>query len=184
MPQQSRSSSPKPKKLLDQARDKLRLKSYTYETEKSYVGWIKRYILFHQKRHPAEMGKAEVEAFLTHLAVEENVAPSTQNQALLFLYRDVLERPIAGDIKALRAKQTRRLPTVLTVQEVQTVLKHLTGVNHLVALLLYGSGLRVNECLSLRVKDITFEACEITVRAGKGAKDRMTMLPQLAIPEL
>jgi integron integrase len=187
MPQQSRSSSSQPKKLLDRAREKLRLKSYAYETEKTYVGWIKRYILFHQKRHPAEMGKVEVEAFLTNLAVEQNVAPSTQNQALqalLFLYRDVLGCPITGDIKALRAKETRRLPTVLTTQEVRTVLKYLTGVNHLVALLLYGSGLRVNECLSLRVKDIDFESREITVRAGKGDKDRMTMLPQSAIPEL
>jgi site-specific recombinase XerD len=136
--------------------------------------------------NPAEMGKAEVEAFLTNLTVEQNMAPSTQNQALqalLFLYHDGLERPIYGNIHALRAKKPQRLPTVLTTQEVQAVLKHLTGVNHLVALLLYGSGLHVNECLALRVKDIAFESCEITVRSGKGDKDRMTMLPQSAIPE-
>lgn len=103
----------KPKKLLDQVRDKVRLKNYSYATEKTYVGWIRRYILFHQKRHPAEMGKAEIEAFLSHLAVEGNVAPSTQNQALhalLFLYRDVLEQPIAGNVEALRARERRRLP--------------------------------------------------------------------------
>jgi len=144
----------KPKKLLDQVRDKLRLKNYSYATEKSYIGWIRRYILFHQKRHPAEMGKAEVEAFLTNLAVEGNVAPSTQNQALhalLFLYREVLEQPIAGNVEALRAREHRRLPIVLTVEETQHVLDHLEGVYHLIGLLLYGSGLRVQECLSLRV---------------------------------
>ena len=111
----------KPKKLLDQVRDRLRLKNYSYATEQTYIGWIRRYILFHQKRHPAEMGKAEIEAFLTYLAVEGNVAPSTQNQALhalLFLYRDVLEQPIVDNVEALRARE-RRLPTVLTVEETQ-----------------------------------------------------------------
>ncbi|GIV79148.1 MAG: integron integrase [Litorilinea sp.] len=177
----------KPKKLLDQVRDKLRLKNYSYATEKTYVGWIRRYILFHQKRHPADMGKAEIEAFLTHLAVEGNVAPSTQNQALhalLFLYRDVLEQPIIGNVEALRARERRRLPTVLTVEETQRVLNHLEGVYHLIGLLLYGSGLRLQECLSLRVKDIDFARREITVRSGKGDKDRVTMLPEKALPEL
>jgi len=177
----------KPKKLLDQARDKLRLKNYSYATEKSYIGWIRRYILFHQKRHPADMGKTEIEAFLTHLAVEGNVAPSTQNQALhalLFLYRDVLEQPIVGNVEALRAREHRRLPTVLTVEETQRVLGQLDGVYHLIGLLLYGSGLRVQECLSLRVKDIDCTRKEIMVRSGKGDKDRVTMLPEKAIPEL
>ncbi len=177
----------KPKKLLDQTRDKLRLKNYSYATEKTYIGWIRRYILFHQKRHPAEMGKTEIEAFLTHLAVEGNVAPSTQNQALhalLFLYRDVLEQPIVGNVDALRAREHRRLPTVLTAEETQRVLGQLNGVYHLIGLLLYGSGLRVQECLSLRVKDIDFTHREIIVRSGKGDKDRVTMLPEKAIPEL
>ena len=112
-------------------RDRLRLKNYAYRTEKSYVGWARRLILFHDKRHPAEMGRQEIEAFLTHLAVERNVAPSTQNQALhalLFLYREVLDQPIAGEINAVRARERRRLPTVLTSSEVEAVLSQLSGV--------------------------------------------------------
>ncbi|MBK8799868.1 MAG: integron integrase [Anaerolineales bacterium] len=177
----------KPKKLLDQVRDKLRLKNYSYATEKTYIGWIRRYILFHQKRHPAEMDKPEDRGVSRNLAVEGNVAPSTQNQALhalLFLYRNVLEQPIAGNVEALRACERRRLPTVLTVDETQHVLTHLEGVYHLIGLLLYGSGLRLHECLSLRVKDIDFARREIIVRSGKGDKDRVTMLPEKAIPEL
>ncbi len=133
------------------------------------------------------MGKLEIAAFLTNLAVEGNVAPSTQNQALhalLFLYRDVLEQPIAGNVEVLRARERRRLPTVLTVEETQSVLTQLEGVYHLIGLLLYGSGLRVQECLSLRVKDIDFARREIVVRSGKGDKDRVTMLPEKAIPDL
>ena len=177
----------KPKKLLDRLRDRIRLKNYSYRTEKTYVGWVRRYILFHNKRHPQEMGRAEIESFLTHLAVERNVAPSTQNQALhaiLFLYREVLEQPIPERINAVRAQERRRLPTVLTLDEVQRLLIQITGVSHLVALLLYGSGLRVREALSLRVKDIDFDRRQITVRAGKGDKDRITMLPESAISEL
>ena len=188
MPQSSpRDCAQRPKKLLDQLRDRIRLKNYSYRTEKSYVSWIRRFIFFHNKRHPREMGHLEIEAFLTHLVVERNVAPSTQNQALhaiLFLYREVLDQPIAERINALRAKERRRLPTVLTVDEVQHLLERLTGVNHLAALLLYGSGLRVRECLTLRVKDVDFVQRQITVRAGKGDKDRITMLPERAIPEV
>lgn len=155
---------PKLKKLLDQVRDKLRLRNYSYATEKSYVGWIRRYILFHNKRHPATMGKPEVEAFLTNLAVAGHVAPSTQNQALhalLFLYRHVLQQPIDEPVDGLRARERRRMPTILSRDEVQRVLDQLSGVYHLIALLLYGSGLRIHECLSLRVKDIAFQRNEI-----------------------
>jgi integron integrase len=183
----SHSDIAKPKKLLDQLRDKLRLRNYSYETEKSYVSWARRYILFHAKRHPLDMGKPELEAFLTYLAVEQDVAPSTQNQALqaiLFLYREVLEQPIEGDIDALRARERRRLPTVLTQNEVRAVLNQLTGIYHLCAALLYGSGLRVSECLSLRVKDIDLDRREIIVRSGKGEQDRVTMLPESLGPEL
>lgn len=147
----------KPKKLLDQVRDKIRLKNYSYQTEKSYVDWIKRFILFHEKRHPSEMGKTEIEAFLTHLAVEKDVAASTQNQALhalLFLYRVVLVQPLDLNLKAVRAKKPERLPTVLTKEEVNQVIAQLSGVPKLVAQMLYGSGMRVTECLSLRVKDV------------------------------
>ena len=174
-------------KLLDQMRTTLRLKHYAYSTEKEYLQWCKRYILFHNKRHPQEMGRAEIASFLTHLAVERNVAPSTQNQALhaiLFLYREVLEQPIPEQINAIRAQERRRLPTVLTLDEVQRLLVQISGVPHLVTLLLYGSGLRVREALSLRVKDIDFDRRQITVRAGKGDKDRVTMLPESATSEL
>ncbi len=180
-------SAQQPRKLLDRLRDRIRLKNYSYRTEQTYVGWVRRYILFHNKRHPAQMGRPEIESFLTHLAVDRNVAPSTQNQALhaiLFLYREVLEEPIPERINALRAQERRRLPTVLTVEEVQRLLKQMAGVPHLVALLLYGSGLRVREALSLRIKDIDFDRLQITVRAGKGDKDRITMLPESAISEL
>lgn len=173
-------------KLLDQVRQKIRLKGYSYQTEKTYVDWIKRFILFHQKRHPAEMGKDEVEAFLTHLAVDKDVAASTQNQALsalLFLYRDVLNQPLDW-VNVLWAKKPSRLPVVLTRQEVHAVLNQLTGLPHLVVQLLYGAGLRVNECLRLRVKDVDFGQQLIIVRDGKGFKDRATPLPQTAVPAL
>jgi integrase len=170
---------PKPKKLLDQVRDAIRLKHYSIRTEQAYIGWIKRYIFFHDVRHPAEMGAAEVEAFLTHLAVKENVAASTQNQALsalLFLYREVLHKDL-GPIDALRARKPKRLPTVLTREEVRRVLDYLSGIHQLMAKLLYGSGLRLMECLRLRVKDIDFAQRAIVVRDGKGEQDRVTMLP-------
>jgi site-specific recombinase XerD len=171
---------PTDRKLLDRVRDALRLKHYSIRTEEAYVNWIKRYIYFHNVRHPAEMGASEVQAFLTHLAVKENVAASTQNQALsalLFLYRQVLNQDL-GPIDALRAKKPKRLPTVLTRDEVHCVFAHLSGVSLLMARLLYGSGLRLMECLRLRVKDLDFDYRTITVRDGKGEQDRvMSFLP-------
>jgi integron integrase len=177
---------PTSKKLLDRVRDAIRVKHYSIRTEQAYVNWIKRYILFHHKRHPQEMGASEIEAFLTHLAVNENVAASTQNQALsalLFLYREVLEKD-PGPIDALRAKKPKRLPTVLTKDEVRRVLDHLSSTHQLMAKLLYGSGLRLMECLRLRVKDLDFAQRAIIVRDGKGEKDRVTMLPESLVAPL
>lgn len=172
----------KPRKLLDQVRDAVRLKHYAYSTEKAYVYWVKRYILFHNKRHPREMGIREVEAFLTHLARDENVSASTQNQALgalLFLYRSVLQVELGGPIEAMRAKRARRLPTVLSKEEVLRILSLMRGTHRVMAQLLYGSGLRLMECHRLRVKDIDFDRHQIVVREGKGDKDRVTMLPEV-----
>jgi len=174
------------KKLLDQVRDAIRVKHYSIRTEEAYVQWIKRFILFHAKRHPNEMGVPEIEAFLTHLAVQENVAASTQNQALsalLFLYREVLHKELDGPIDALHAKKPKRLPTVLTKEEAHRVFDRLSGVNLLMAKLLYGSGLRLMECLRLRVKDLDFDYRTVTVRDGKGEQDRVTILPEsLVVP--
>ena len=167
-------------KLLDQVRDAIRTRHYSYRTEEAYVGWIKRFILFHQKRHPAQMGKPELEQFLTALAVQRHVAASTQNQALaalLFLYKDVLGCDPGWLDDLVRAKRPQRLPTVLTRSEVEVLLRALHGVNWLMAMLLYGAGLRLRECLRLRIKDIDFSRNEIVVREGKGNKDRVTMLP-------
>jgi integron integrase len=178
---------PKPRKLLDQVRDVIRLKHYAYSTEKSYVDWIRRYILFHNKRHPSEMGSAEIEAFLTHLAVKEKVAASTQNQAfsaLLFLYREVLRLDLPDSINAFRAKPTKYLPTVLTKAEVKLILDRLFGVEKLVIQLLYGSGLRLNEGLSLRVKDVDFAQHQIVVRNAKSNESRVTMLPEQLVEPL
>lgn len=179
-------SIPKPKKLLDQIRDAIRLKHYSYSTEKTYIHWAKRYILFHNKRHPAEMGAGEIEAFLTHLAKEGNVSSSTQNQALnalLFLYRNVLQIDFPVAIHALRAKRSEHLPTVLSKDEVTRVISNMQGLHQLMAKLLYGSGLRLMECMRLRVKDIDFAQSQIIVREGKGEKDRATMLPSsLVLP--
>jgi len=175
------------KKLLDQVRDVLRLKHYSIRTEESYVDWIKRYIFFHKKRHPKDMGRAEVEAFLTYLAVEGNVAASTQNQAfsaLLFLYREVLHQDLDGPLDSIRAKKPARLPVVLTRAETRQVIEGMTGAHQLMAKLLYGSGLRLMECLRLRVKDIDFERREITVRDAKGGHERVTMLPASLVAPL
>lgn len=169
-----------PPRLLDRVRERCRVKHYSIRTEQRYVDWIRRFILFHNKRHPAEMGAPEVEAFLTHLAVAGNVAPSTQNQALaalLFLYRDVLDIDLPWLEGITRAKKEPRLPVVLTESEVRLVLNHLDGVQAMIAGLLYGSGLRLMEALRLRVKDVDFERREIIVRDGKGGKDRRTVLP-------
>ncbi len=174
-------------RLLDQVRGVLRRKHYSIRTEQSYVDWIRRFILFHGKRHPSQMGKAEVSAYLTHLAVQRDVAASTQNQALsaiLFLYRDVLEQELEWIEGFERAKRPARLPVVLTPAETRAVLAQLEGTKWLMASLLYGSGLRLMECLRLRVKDVDFGYGQILVRDGKGAKDRVTMLPQALIEPL
>ena len=176
-----------PPKLLDRVRDKLRVKHYSIRTEQTYLDWIKRYILFHGKRHPQEMGAAEVEAFLTHLAVAGKVAASTQNQAksaLLFLYREVLETKLPWLDNVTQAKAPKRLPVVLTVSETQAVLAQLKGTHQLVAGLLYGAGMRLMEAIRLRVKDVEFARHEIIVREGKGFKDRVTMLPESLIAPL
>jgi integron integrase len=167
------------KKLLEQARDILRTKHYSYRTEETYIDWIRRYILFHHKRHPNDMGAPEIQVFLTYLATERNIAASTQNQALsavLFLYREVLHKELEPILLA-SAKRPERLPTVLTREETMLVIDHLAGIHKLMAQLLYGSGLRLMECVRLRVKDIDFDYKTITVRDGKGEKDRITPLP-------
>ena len=169
-----------PPRLVDQVRAVIRLKHYSLRTEEAYWHWIKRFILFHGKRHPNEMAEAEVSAFLSHLAVDKNVAASTQNQALsalLFLYKEVLKSPLDWIDGVQRAKRPSRLPVVFTREEVQAILRNLDGTKWLMASLLYGAGLRLTECLRLRVKDIDFGYNQIVVRDGKGAKDRVTVLP-------
>jgi len=176
----------RPKKLLDQVRDAIRLKHYSYRTEQAYVGWIKRYICFHDVRHPSEKGAPEVEAFLTHVAVKENVAASTQNQALsalLFLYREVLHQDLSP-VDALRAKRPKRLPTVLTKDETLRLVGCLSITHQLMAKLIHGSGVRLMECLRLRVKDLEFDRQALIVRDGKGAQDWVTVLPDSLIPLL
>jgi integrase len=166
--------------LLDQVRQAIRTRHYSPRTEETYVHWIKRFIYFHGKRHPAEMAEAEIARFLSNLATESHVSASTQNQALnalLFLYREVLRKEIGYVDGVIRAKRLRRLPVVLTKGEVKSVLGCLTGTPWLMAMLLYGAGLRLMECCRLRVKDIDFAQNEILVRAGKGDKDRHTTLP-------
>src|SRR6184192_2580069 len=170
----------KPKKLLDRTRDVLRLKHYSLRTERSYCDWIERFIRFHHLRHPSEMGASEITEFLTHLARVGNVAASTQNQALsaiLFLYQQVLKQDVSWIDDVERAKKPKRIPVVLTRDEVHKIFAHLHGMSRLMAGLLYGSGLRLMECVRLRVKDLDFELAQITVRDAKGGKDRVTMLP-------
>ena len=177
---------PKPR-FLDRVRESLRTRHYSVRTEKAYIGWIRRYILFHGKRHPAEMGAAEVSRFLTSLAVDRSGAASTQNQALsalLFLYREVLGQDLPWLDDLVRAKRPPRLPVVLTRDEVRSVLDRVEGVTALMAMLMYGAGLRVLECARLRVKDIGVSTNQIVVRGGKGDKDRVTMLPAAIKPEL
>ncbi len=179
-PQSIPADPAKAPKLLDQVRDKIRLKHYSIRTEQTYVDWIKRFVLFHNKRHPAEMGAAEVEAFLTYLAVEGKVAASTQNQAkaaVLFFYSQVLNQQLPWLENVEQAKVSKRLPVVLTVNETRALLERLKGVHKLQGNLLYGTGMRLMEAMRLRVKDIDFERKEILIRDGKGAKDRVTMLP-------
>jgi len=174
-------------RLLDRVRGALRARHYSRRTEDAYVAWIRRYIVFHGKRHPIEMGAAEVTRFLSSLAVEGKVAASTQNQALsalLFLYRDVLELDLPWLDGVVRAKRPERLPVVLTREEVRAVLRQLDGVPRLMSCLLYGSGLRVLECCRLRVQDVDFDANQIVVRGGKGDKDRVTVLPAIVKADL
>jgi integron integrase len=177
---------PQKPKLLDQVRQVLRRKNYSYATEKSYIQWIRRFIIFHGKQHPNEMGLSEVEQFLGDLAVNGNVAASTQNQALsalLFLYEHVIHQPL-GHVNVIWAKKPVRLPVVLTREEVKVVLAHLSGVPLLVSQLLYGAGLRLKEGLQLRVKDVDFGQGQIIVREGKGKNDRTTTLPMILVPAL
>jgi integron integrase len=178
---------PSQPRLLDQVRDRIRLKHYSIRTEDTYVEWIRRFVLFHDKRHPREMGAGEVEGFLTHLAVQGRVSASTQNQAksaLLFLYKEVLgeELPWLDNIET--AKRPERLPVVLTVEEVKAILAEVDGTGGLILHLLYGTGMRILECLRLRVKDINFVKREIVIREGKGFKDRVTMLPASLVAPL
>src|SRR3990172_2849866 len=174
-------------KLMDRLREALRSRHYSSRTEQTYCHWIKRFIFFHKVRHPAEMAEPEINTFLTHLAVKEKVSASTQNQALsalLFLYRHVIGREVGdlGDI--IRARKPTRLPVVMTRDEVKAVLSNLSEDKWLMASLMYGAGLRLMECLRLRVQDIDFARNEIMVRDGKGAKDRITMLPESLKPSL
>jgi len=172
-------SANKPK-LLDQVGDVIRRRHYSIRTEQAYVDWIKRFILYHGKRHPRDMAEEEVTKFLTYLARDRNVAVSTQNQALsalLFLYKDVLKQEIGWLENVERARRPAKMPVVLSPTELKRVFTHMHGVPKLMAGLLYGSGLRLMECVRLRVKDVDFELAQITVRDGKGGKDRVTMLP-------
>jgi integron integrase len=167
-------------KLLDQVRDVVRRKHYSIRTEQAYIDWIKRFIVYHGKRHPGEMAEEEVAEFLTHLARDLNVAAATQNQALsalLFLYKEVLKHEIGWLEKVERAKKPPKLPVVLSRGEVKEIFAHLHGVPKLMAGLLYGSGLRLMECVRFRIKDIDFALGQITIRDAKGGKDRITMLP-------
>jgi integron integrase len=174
-------------RLLPRVHGALRARHYSTRTEEAYIGWIKRFIFFHNKRHPASMGGEEVNAFLTHLAVEGQVSASTQNQALsalLFLYREVLDDPLPWIDDLIRAYRPLRVPVVLTPEEVRRLIDHLQGVPRLVAVLLYGGGLRLLECLRLRVKDINFARHELLIRDPKGKHDRITVLPRSAEPDL
>lgn len=178
---------PQPPKLLDRVRIAIRTRHYSLRTEEAYVGWIRRYIFFHNKKHPLEMGEPEINAFLSQLAVKDHVSASTQNQALcalLFLYRHVLEKPFPTLENLIRAKRSDRLPVVMTRAEVKKVLQRLDGVNRVMGMLLYGSGMRLLECLRLRVKDVEFGMNRILVRDAKGHKDRFVPLPSAVRPQL
>jgi integron integrase len=175
------------RKLLDRVGDEARLRHLSLRTEEAYCNWIRRFILFHDKRHPREIGAPEITQFLTHLAVEGRVAASTQNQALnalVFLYKQVLKTQIGQLDQLVRAPQRRKLPVVLTREETEAVMAHLTPEHRLLASLLYGSGLRLMEAVRLRVKDVDLARNEIIVRDGKGEQDRITMLPQSVRPSL
>jgi len=174
-------------RLLDRVREAIRVRHYSLRTEQSYIQWIRRYILFHDKRHPDDMGEPEISAFLSHLAIDRKVSASTQNQALsaiLFLYLKVLEHKLDWLDDVVRAKRPRRLPVVLTQAEISALLAEIHGINGLIARLLYGTGMRQMECLRLRVKDVDFHYRQIHVRSGKGDKDRVTILPDRLTDDL
>ena len=176
-----------PKKLLDQVRDSIRNKHYSSRTEKTYIDWIKRFILYHEKRHPKDMGASEIREFITYLATEREVSTSTQNQAMsaiMFLYKYVLEKEITIPPDIMRPVRPKRLPTVLSHEEALAVLDRMSGKTQLMAKILYGSGLRLMECLRLRVKDVDFGNHQIVVRDGKGLNDRITILPDSIVPAL
>ena len=176
-----------PPRLLEQVRDRIRARHMSYRTEKTYLYWIRRFIRFHKLRHPRELAGPEIEGFLTALAVKSRVSASTQNQALaavLFLYRGVLEIDLPWLANVVRAKRPNHIPVVLTRAEVQRVLANLRGTEWLIASLLYGSGMRITECLQLRVKDLELSRREIVIRDAKGQKDRVTMLPDALMPHL
>lgn len=179
--------SVQPPKLLDLVRQRIRYKHMSYRTEQAYCGWIKRYVIFHQMRHPRDMGRLEVESYLSHLVNEGNVSQSTHQQALsalLFLYKEVLGIELPWLEELNRPTKPKRLPVALTHQEVQSVFEHLSGIHLLMAKLLYGTGMRLTELLQLRIKDIDFELQEIVIRQGKGDKDRVTILPTSIQTEL
>jgi len=178
--------SPRPAGLIQRYREELQTRHYARRTVTTYAQWVRRFLRFHRLRHPREMGSTEVNAFLTHLAVEQRVSPSTQNQALaalLFLFRNLLERDLEL-ASVVRARSRQRLPVVLTTEEVRAVLQRLDGIEGLVAGLLYGSGLRLMEAVRLRVQDLDFSRRELTVRDGKGGKDRRTLLPDRVAEQL
>jgi integron integrase len=180
-------SPQKPLRLLDQVRAAIRYRHYSYRTEQAYVEWVRRYVLFHDKRHPSEMGESEVTSFLTHLATVGNVSASTHQQALsalLFLYRCVLNVELPWLDALVRPKKTTRLPVVLSRDEVQRLLDELQGTHRLMARLLYGTGMRLMECLRMRVKDLDLARSEIVVRQGKGGRDRVTMVPRTLTADL
>lgn len=174
--------TPKPGRLMDQIRETLRFYHYSYSTEKSYVHWILRYIRFNNRRHPKDMGKLEIERFLSHLAINRNVSLATQNQAfnaILFLYKQVLKIPVEADIRATRASKPKRLPTVLSRQEIQSIFSYLSGTSLLMAQLMYGAGLRITELHRLRVQDFDFDNEQVYIRNSKGNKDRTSLFPKM-----
>lgn len=178
---------PNPPRLMDQVREAIRVRHYSYRTEQQYVAWIRRYILFHRRQHPRDLGGRHVESFLTHLATERQVAAATQAQALaaiLFLYKHVLKVSLPWLKSVIRATRPKRLPTVLTREEVRRVLVHLDGMHGLVAKLLYGSGLRLLEALRLRFKDVDLARRTLMIRDAKGAKDRITLIPDSLVEEI
>ena len=180
-------NSKKQPKLLDKARIAIRTRHYSRRTEKSYVNWIKRYIRFHGTRHPLSLNEANLHSYLEHLAIKQKVSASTQNQALnaiIFLYKHVLKKPLNTDINTVRAKQSDYLPVVFTQEEIPRIFQHLTGVNWLMASLIYGAGLCLSECLRLRVKDVDLEVQQVYVRDGKGEKDRVSVFPETLIDKM